>query len=313
MPSVQEIRTTPRYGAQDGRPSNSPSACPRLANSQATGQCNPDGSMCGASFSELSAHGASLGWHLGVPRAYDAAVPPAITRATALPGRCCTSVSRKLDARHPSGVDGLPGYQCQNLLATCEPADAAEIGTCNRHLAAEIASRPRPGGTLSLGGTAIIVCVPMVYDRRTCGSGMARSITCPRAERFADSYHVSRLNTNSGRLTEAMPHRGPRGTGPAFGAVRRLNQVRSTAGRVQLTIALTGCRVATTPFGCACVAVGVDRATLRWCPFALELGASSPVAISSQTNSQISSSRQTVDHWLPKRDRRTHRMLEAHP
>ena len=33
---------------------------------------------------------------------------------------------------------------------------------------------------------------------------MARSTTLPAARLLADSYHVSRLNTNTGRLTEAM-------------------------------------------------------------------------------------------------------------
>ena len=46
----------------------------------------------------------------------------------------------------------------------------------------------------------------MACGPRACRFATARSTTCPSDRVLADSYHVSRLNTNTGRLTEAMFH-----------------------------------------------------------------------------------------------------------
>ncbi len=80
-----------------------------------------------------------------------------------------------------------------------------EIGTCNRFLAAEMAAMPRLASVLALGGVA--------HAAELRASGLRASHvrfqhgavhTLPGRLHLADSYHVSRLNTNTGRLTTAM-------------------------------------------------------------------------------------------------------------
>ena len=109
--------------------------------------------------------------------------------------------------------DGLTLADCRVTNAVrCVPPPTcrrqSEIGTCNGFLAAEIAAMPRLRGVLALGGTA--------HTRGAAGAcGMRPARTpfrhgaihaLPEGRLLADSYHVSRLNTNTGRLTEAMFH-----------------------------------------------------------------------------------------------------------
>jgi uracil-DNA glycosylase len=82
-----------------------------------------------------------------------------------------------------------------------------EIGACNRFLAAEIGAMPRLKGVLALGGTAhnaVLRAHGIRPARAPFGHGMIHDLPGDRV--LADSYHVSRLNTNTGRLTEAMFH-----------------------------------------------------------------------------------------------------------
>lgn len=80
-----------------------------------------------------------------------------------------------------------------------------EIGTCNPFLAAEMAAMPRLVCVLALGGVAHAAVL------RACGLRASHARfqhgalhTLPNGLHLADSYHVSRLNTNTGRLTTAM-------------------------------------------------------------------------------------------------------------
>ena len=90
-----------------------------------------------------------------------------------------------------------------------------EIRACNAFLAADLAALPEGGAILALGRIA--------HDATLRSLGMA-----PAAAAFAhgarhplgngavlfDSYHCSRYNTNTGRLTEEMFH-------SVFAAIRK--------------------------------------------------------------------------------------------
>jgi uracil-DNA glycosylase len=106
--------------------------------------------------------------------------------------------------------DGLALIDCRvtNAVRCVPPANLptpAEIGTCNPFLAAEIAAMPRLRGVLALGGTAhnaVLRAHGMRPARVPFRHGALHDLPADRL--LADSYHVSRLNTNTGRLTEAM-------------------------------------------------------------------------------------------------------------
>jgi uracil-DNA glycosylase len=109
-------------------------------------------------------------------------------------------------------ADGLTLIDCRvtNAVRCVPPANLptpAEIGTCNPFLAAEIAAMPRLRGILALGGTghnAVLRAHGMRPARVPFRHGALHELPADRL--LADSYHVSRLNTNTGRLTEAMFH-----------------------------------------------------------------------------------------------------------
>jgi uracil-DNA glycosylase family 4 len=106
--------------------------------------------------------------------------------------------------------DGLTMMDCRvtNAVRCVPPANLptpAEIGACNGFLATEIAAMPRLRGVLALGGTAHNA-VLRVHGLRPAHMPFRHGTinALPAARLLADSYHVSRLNTNTGRLTEAM-------------------------------------------------------------------------------------------------------------
>ncbi|HVC61044.1 MAG TPA: uracil-DNA glycosylase [Acetobacteraceae bacterium] len=107
-------------------------------------------------------------------------------------------------------ADGLTLVNCRvtNAVRCVPPANLpkpVEIGTCNRFLAAEMAAMPRLVCVLALGGVAHAAVL------RACGLRASHvrfqhgaMHVLPSGLRLTDSYHVSRLNTNTGRLTPAM-------------------------------------------------------------------------------------------------------------
>jgi uracil-DNA glycosylase family 4 len=80
-----------------------------------------------------------------------------------------------------------------------------EIKTCNVFLSAEIAAMKRLKAVLALGSIAHDALLAATGERRS-----AHRFAHGAIHRFSgglvlvDSYHCSRLNTNTGRLTEAM-------------------------------------------------------------------------------------------------------------
>ncbi len=80
-----------------------------------------------------------------------------------------------------------------------------EIGACNGFLAAEIAAMPRLACVLALGGVAhgaVLRAIGLRASHVRFQHGTIHAL--PSKVHLADSYHVSRLNTNTGRLTTAM-------------------------------------------------------------------------------------------------------------
>jgi uracil-DNA glycosylase family 4 len=108
--------------------------------------------------------------------------------------------------------DGLTLVDCRvtNAVRCVPPANLPtplEITTCNAFLTAEIAAMPNLRGVLALGGTghnAVVRAHGLRPARIGFKHGALHALPAERV--LADSYHVSRLNTNTGRLTEAMFH-----------------------------------------------------------------------------------------------------------
>jgi uracil-DNA glycosylase family 4 len=101
-----------------------------------------------------------------------------------------------LDCRITNGVRCVPPG---NLPTT------AEINACNPFLAAELAAMPNLHAVLALG----LVAHKAVLRAKGLRAGHVifrhgAIYELPNGLLLADSYHVSRLNTNTGRLTEAM-------------------------------------------------------------------------------------------------------------
>ena len=108
--------------------------------------------------------------------------------------------------------DGVSFEDCRITNAVrCVPPQnkptGAEIAACSPFLASEIGAMPNLKVILALGGIAHQTVVRSLghkvsiykFGHRSCHK-LTASLT------MIDSYHCSRLNTNTGRLTEAMFH-----------------------------------------------------------------------------------------------------------
>jgi len=112
--------------------------------------------------------------------------------------------------RSVSRDDGLQLHGCRitNAVKCVPPGNKptpAEIRNCNRYLAAEIADLEPGTVLLALGAIAHASIL------RACGlgAGAAKFVhgaeyDLPRGLRLVDSYHCSRYNTNTRRLTPEM-------------------------------------------------------------------------------------------------------------
>jgi uracil-DNA glycosylase len=108
--------------------------------------------------------------------------------------------------------DGLRPRSCRitNAVRCVPPGNLptpAEISACNPFLVAEMNAMPNLRAILVLG----IVAHKAVLRARNLRPSLAvfrhgAIHELPDGLLLADSYHVSRLNTNTGRLTEAMFH-----------------------------------------------------------------------------------------------------------
>lgn len=111
-----------------------------------------------------------------------------------------------------SADDGLQLQHCRITNAVkCLPPEnkptGAEINSCNRYLAAEIASLPNDVVILALGNVAHqAVLKALDLKAAACKFGHGARHELPDGRILYDSYHCSRYNTQTRRLTEAMFH-----------------------------------------------------------------------------------------------------------
>lgn len=111
------------------------------------------------------------------------------------------------DARIDDGLS-LVDTRIVNAVRCVPPANLptpTEIRTCNQFLTAELAALPKLRVVLALGvlaHAATIRAVGMVPSRVKFKHG--QMLDLPNGWTLANSYHVSRYNTNTGVLTKAM-------------------------------------------------------------------------------------------------------------
>jgi len=108
--------------------------------------------------------------------------------------------------------DGLRLHDCRVTNAVkCLPPqnkpELIEIRACNTYLSNELAASPRLRVILALGAVAHQAVIEACGLKRAAYrfAHHARHVL-PQDLVLFDSYHVSRYNTNTGRLTEAMFH-----------------------------------------------------------------------------------------------------------
>ena len=107
-------------------------------------------------------------------------------------------------------ADGLTLQDCRivNAVRCVPPANLpvpAEVKTCNPFLAAELAAMVNLRVVLVLGllaHAALLRSFGWPQSRHKFAHGAFHGL--PGGVMLANSYHVSRYNTNTGRLTEAM-------------------------------------------------------------------------------------------------------------
>ena len=105
--------------------------------------------------------------------------------------------------------DGLELVDCRITNAVkCLPPDnkpvGAEINTCNPYLANELATLPGGSVVLALGGIAHRAVVKAVGGRQADFKFSHAASHALDDFTLLDSYHCSRYNTNTGRLTAGM-------------------------------------------------------------------------------------------------------------
>ena len=105
--------------------------------------------------------------------------------------------------------DGLALHDCRITNAVrCVPPQnqpkAAEIAACRGFLKAEIAAMSNLRAILALGKVAHDAVLKTLGLRAGACRFAHGAIHCLDDRRLYDSYHCSRLNTNTGRLTPAM-------------------------------------------------------------------------------------------------------------
>jgi uracil-DNA glycosylase family 4 len=106
--------------------------------------------------------------------------------------------------------DGLKLRDCRITNAVkCLPPEnkptTGEVKQCNRYLAAELADLPADGVVLALGTVAhnaVLKALGLRQSSRRFAHAAEHGL--PRSLMLLDSYHCSRYNTQTGRLTDTM-------------------------------------------------------------------------------------------------------------
>lgn len=113
------------------------------------------------------------------------------------------------DARPDDGFR-MTGARVTNAVRCVPPENKPttdEIKACNPFLVAEIGAMPELRAILALGliaHKAVLRTLGLVAARYPFAHGSMHDL--PGGLLLASSYHCSRYNTNTGRLTEAMFH-----------------------------------------------------------------------------------------------------------
>jgi uracil-DNA glycosylase family 4 len=111
-------------------------------------------------------------------------------------------------AAHAGDGLELRGARIINAVRCVPPQnkpETTEIAACGRFLAADLAASPGVRAILALGGIAHNAVLAAKELRRVrYPFAHAAMHHLPDGTLLADSYHCSRLNTNTGRLTPAM-------------------------------------------------------------------------------------------------------------
>lgn len=111
------------------------------------------------------------------------------------------------DARPDDGLN-LVGCRVTNAVRCVPPANLpqpVEVRTCNQFLTAELRGLPQLRGVLALGvlsHAAVLQACGLKPSRTRFQHGAIHEL--PDGLLLADSYHVSRYNTNTGLLTAEM-------------------------------------------------------------------------------------------------------------
>jgi uracil-DNA glycosylase family 4 len=114
------------------------------------------------------------------------------------------------DAESASADDGLRLIGCRitNAVKCWPPANKplpAEVRTCNRYLRAELAGLAAGTIVLALGAIAHAAVLRAVdLPTRACAFSHGARHGLPGGRTLHDSYHCSRYNTQTKRLTDAM-------------------------------------------------------------------------------------------------------------
>ncbi len=80
----------------------------------------------------------------------------------------------------------------------------SEIAMCNQYLSNELRTVPEGAVVMALGGIAHRAVLKALGSRQAAHPFAHGRVHVPGDFRLLDSYHCSRYNTNTGRLTEAM-------------------------------------------------------------------------------------------------------------
>jgi uracil-DNA glycosylase family 4 len=102
----------------------------------------------------------------------------------------------------------LRGCRITNAVKCVPPGNKpqpAEIRNCNGYLAAELAGLRRGAVVLALGAIAhdaVLAALGMPRGKHCFAHGAEHEL--PNGLRMIDSYHCSRYNTQTGRLTTEM-------------------------------------------------------------------------------------------------------------
>jgi uracil-DNA glycosylase family 4 len=106
--------------------------------------------------------------------------------------------------------DGLTLIDCRvSNAARCVPPEnkplPEEVATCRQFLIAEIAAMPKLRAILALGQIAHGAVLTALGQRKSAFAFKHAAMhALPDGRLLADSYHCSRYNTNTGKLTTAM-------------------------------------------------------------------------------------------------------------